>query len=210
MDTLTYMPLLSGFISGVIASGHCVIMCGGIALWSAQSGFGILPHLFRIFLYTVLALFAYFLFEPSQFLPQWVLGFGLIASGLASYLTRQRKCTGCAKKRIPTYSKFTRYGLWFWGILPCPMVFVSLANSTLFPSAFDATVFMLSFGLGTMPALLAFAYGSKWLIVKFTKRRLWFEIILIVLGLWTIFFGLSAHHEGEHHMHHQQEHVHSH
>ena len=46
-----------------------------------------------------------------------------------------------------------------WGLTPCPMVYAALFSATLTGSGLTGSVWMLGFGLGTLPAVLASAMG---------------------------------------------------
>jgi uncharacterized protein len=46
-----------------------------------------------------------------------------------------------------------------WGLTPCPLVYAALFTSTLMGSAFAGFVWMIGFGMGTVPAIVATTLG---------------------------------------------------
>ena len=75
----------------------------------------------------------------------------------------------------------------FWGLLPCGLVYSALMTASLQGSAIQSGLFMLLFGLGTVPALLASALLTKTAASASLQRwRLIGGIVLIVFGAWVL------------------------
>lgn len=212
------LSLLSGFVSGLLASSHCVLMCGGISVLVAKERYGIWPHVARIGLYALLAIFAFYFFKPELWLPNWFLGVGLIGAGIMSLATKNSGCDACPSKATANkvtgdtvigYEArvITRALIWFWGFLPCPMVLLMVSTSLALDNVLDVALFMVFFGLGTLPALLGMSYGANWLITRLSFQKKWLEFGLIGLGFWALFFGFfmtdtHQHHTPDTHSHH--------
>lgn len=84
------------------------------------------------------------------------------------------------------------FGL-IWGWLPCGLVYYALVMAFSQNSLVDATLFMFSFGLGTLfPMLLAGVLTGKLVAIqRSTKLRKFNAMALIligVVGLWMLFF----------------------
>jgi sulfite exporter TauE/SafE len=90
-----------------------------------------------------------------------------------------------------------------WGWLPCGLVYAALAMAASTGTATGGALFMLSFGLGTLPALVATGALASTLS-RFTRSRgaRWAAGALVVaFGVWTIlgvFFTPHAHHPAPH------------
>ncbi|GAB1265000.1 sulfite exporter TauE/SafE family protein [Aurantivibrio infirmus] len=79
-----------------------------------------------------------------------------------------------------------------WGWLPCGLIYSALAYSATQNHPLVSAATMLSFGLGTLPAVLTsgiFAVKIKQLLQK-KNLRFVFAGFLFVFGLWTIRGGL--------------------
>jgi sulfite exporter TauE/SafE len=88
------------------------------------------------------------------------------------------------------------YGLPFWGFLagmlngliPCGMVYLALATALNAGSVKGAASFMMLFGLGTTPLMLAISLGGIYLkrYVRFSPNKLipWFTLFLGVLFIF--------------------------
>jgi uncharacterized protein len=111
------------------------------------------------------------------------------------------KISPLSKKLLPV--KTAKQALFLgalWGWLPCGLVYTSLGYALTAAQPINSALFMLAFGLGTLPATLlagAASAGLKnWLslpIVRFTTASLF-----IVFGLYTLYSliqtGQMAHH----------------
>ena len=74
------------------------------------------------------------------------------------------------------------------GLLPCGMVYVALMTTIAFGNILQGSLFMASFGLGTLPAMLLFAYVGKsfGLAARPVFRRLPTYMMLIVSMLLVL------------------------
>jgi uncharacterized protein len=115
--------------------------------------------------------------------------FGLsIHSGWLSRLLSPR--LGALMRR-PSFVNIYLLGL-LNGLLPCGLVYTGLAAATLTMSATAGAIYMLSFGLGTLPLMFLVTY-SRNLISLVWRRRLQrlVPIVVVVMGVFFILRGLN-------------------
>ncbi|RBW65918.1 sulfite exporter TauE/SafE family protein [Vibrionales bacterium C3R12] len=74
-----------------------------------------------------------------------------------------------------------------WGWLPCGLVYSTLTWSAVSGSAFDGAIIMLSFGLGTLPAMLLIGIGASYLktIQQSPIFRNVGALMILAYGLYT-------------------------
>lgn len=92
-----------------------------------------------------------------------------------------------AKGLLPVTSMPKALGLGLlWGWLPCGLVYsVLLLAATTANPAHGAAV-MLSFGVGTMPAMIATGVSTSKLAGFMSRRRLGAGVLIVILGLATL------------------------
>jgi uncharacterized protein len=77
------------------------------------------------------------------------------------------------------------------GLLPCGLVYWALATSVLLFSPVKSAIFMFSFGVGTMPLMIATVIGSRYVnrrvVMKLYK---WLPVYQLLLGFLLIGRGL--------------------
>jgi sulfite exporter TauE/SafE len=81
------------------------------------------------------------------------------------------------------------YGL-IWGWLPCGLVYTMLLSTATRVGPFDGALYMMAFGLGTLPAVFATGFLAARLY-RFARRPYLREavgVIIILLGLLTLWF----------------------
>jgi sulfite exporter TauE/SafE len=212
--------LSTAFLAGLLGSGHCFGMCGGIAagLGAMSRGRAIVPalqfNLARLASYAVLGLIsASVLSGVSDLAPigRWLrlltavmifmigLRFLFDFRGLEII---ERGGAGLWKKVSPVALRAGKRQDWIgrvtlgacWGLLPCGLVYTVLltAASTANPAAGAMT--MLSFGAGTLPAMLGLTAAAP-ALASFLEDRTVRRVIgfaLIVLALWTFIMVWGA------------------
>jgi sulfite exporter TauE/SafE len=78
------------------------------------------------------------------------------------------------------------------GLLPCGLVYMALAGATVTGEAFSGTIFMIFFGLGTMPAMFFTAILGSWLKQPIRARiRKWYPAMMIIMATLLILRGLN-------------------
>jgi sulfite exporter TauE/SafE len=205
------------FMTGLLGSGHCLGMCGGLV-----SGFfmklgakNFTPylayHLSRIGVYAVIGLIAAALgtvlvqtgsFGKLQGLLQIVAGLVVILLGLDllgvsplrnalgfAPLAWLRRQFVAATQRGPLLGALI--GGAINGLMPCSMTMAMAVKATTAPSMAEGALLMLAFGAGTLPAMLSASYLFGKLGVK---TRSWLlkgaALFVIALGVSTVWQGL--------------------
>ena len=209
----TEISYLSAFLVGLLGGAHCVGMCGGIisALTLASSPsstnwrFLLTYNVGRISSYTLAGLIVAGLgaqlatMYEVQVALKIIAGLFMIAMGLyiAGWwfgLSKVEQLGGLLWKHIqPLGNRFIPVRTAFqagilgllWGWLPCGLVYSVLIWSISANSAIEGALLLLSFGIGTLPNLLAmgmFAIGLK----KFMQK----QVVRVSAGLLITGFGL--------------------
>ena len=212
------LPLLfSALILGLLGGGHCIGMCGGLmgALTLAIPAGQRQRRLPLLLAYNAGRIASYALAGLLVGTAGWALGSGpaatlmrilagllLIAMGLYlagwwSGLTRLesagrllwRHLEPLARRLLPVRSAPHALLLGaLWGWLPCGLVYSTLLWAASQGNALDSAVLMLTFGLGTLPVLLATGLAAERLTALLRRRsiRLGGGLLVILFGLWTL------------------------
>ncbi len=202
------------FVVGLMGSGHCIGMCGGIvaALGSNRPSLQLLIgyNLGRLLSYSIAGAMAAALVigvageRYQQLIPilrtvagTMIVLMGLYIAGWWRVLTRLEQAGQLIWRRIQplllrlgkpdSATKAVAAGM-LWGWLPCGLVYSALSQALVSHSAVAGALSMLAFGLGTLPAMLAGGWFSarlaRWL-QSIALRRL-MGICLVALGLFMI------------------------
>jgi len=213
------MELWSAFSIGLFGSLHCLGMCGPIAMalpfqaasrqktiWNA-----LLYNLGRIVSYALLGvipgILGYSLYlaglqQGLSVLTGIVLLLSLLFSINLEYKIWQIKWlrqTGDfvqnqLGKRLQTKKQktFLAAGL-LNGLLPCGLVYLAFAGAFTQSSISDSMLYMATFGLGTLPMMLAMSLSFQ--LIKPAHRikaRKLMPFFIFAMGLFFIFRGLSV------------------
>jgi len=215
-------PLITmAFITGLLGSGHCIGMCGGLvaALSLSDTGKrgGMLFHLFynagRIITYTSVgwvvgwlgSAFAYAntLAGVARILligsDIFVILLGLGSAGLFSGLklnVMQLEFPGPVQKitllvsqlkKLPPALASLPLGL-IMGFLPCGFFYAMIIAAGQSVAPDKGALIMLSFGLGTMPALFLFGSAAHWLTTGTRVIMLrWAGIMVALMGAYNLY-----------------------
>jgi len=206
--------LLSALVLGLLSSLHCLGMCGPLVIGIlpqnksslGKTGILILYHSGRLLVYGLLGFVAgligqkLFIGNLQQSLSI-SLGVILILFVLSKYFPLSKyfrlNFINTYLNRMMGYflsiNNFSKYiflgGL--NGLLPCGMVYIALAGAFSITSALGSFLFMIVFGLGTLPLLTLISGVGVFLKAK-TKMSIirwqpvfltFFAILLIVRGL---------------------------
>ncbi len=204
------------FFMGLFGSLHCVAMCGPLMLalptpyslgWKWWSNL-LVYQVGRIMMYGVLGLLIGTI-GNSVGVKGWQQGISiftgllLVSMGLFSFMGRN------IPRVVRAQQSFTRpitrwIGYWFGrpgghfmvgllnGLLPCGMVYMALAAALNADSVYGGGVFMLLFGLGTLPALLAVvALGNTAKKMLRFDMAAWLPLICVVMGAWFLLRGAN-------------------
>lgn len=184
------MELWTAFLLGLVGSAHCAGMCGPLALALPAAGntrmtffAGRLAYNFgRVLTYSGLGL-VFGLFGKTFLLAglqrglSIALGVFLLAGlVLSRKLALWRPVTGLVNRlkagmggllRRRSFTALTLLGL-LNGLLPCGLVYVACAGATATGGALSGVLFMVAFGAGTLPMMLALSLSQK--LVPFSLR----------------------------------------
>lgn len=191
------LEIISGFSLGILGSFHCLGMCGpiamaiphrsssklGLALESLVYNFG------RVLTYTIFGFLLGLIGAPLRLagLQEYI----SIATGvlLLLYLIIPAKYykgignlkifNSFVKKFKIKFQEFFKsksiLSLFIFGILngllPCGLVYIALAGSFASSNLFMSSLYMFSFGVGTVP-MMALIYFSKNLITLNIRKKL--------------------------------------
>jgi len=212
------MGLWTAFLVGLVGSLHCLGMCGPIALSlpiSSGSGFKKSAHKLiynsgRVITYSFLGLLLGIVgegFTMAGFQQGLSIGVGvMMLLGIIIYSYSSK--SAFLLKPIYTFTGYLKKGLsgrfksrsatslfiigLLNGFLPCGLVYVALAGALTTGGIKEGVIYMVFFGLGTIPMM--FAVSSIW---QFFPPRIKTQIprliptFVIILGILFILRGLN-------------------
>lgn len=211
------MGLASALHCGAMCSGVC-----GAALMMLQPGDGrqrranvAMLHAGRISLYASLgavgAAIGSSLITPDIAVKfralQWASAIALMAMGLAmaGMLPRipalQRSAgiiTAAVESCVHHLRRWPRSAPFAlgvaWGANACPMVYGAVFTAMLTGTAFNGAAFMVAFGLGTLPALIASGYGISKLqtLASHSAAQSLFGIAIAIAGFASLYASSIA------------------
>lgn len=210
------MFLYTAFILGALGSLHCVGMCGPLMLSASLSGGGskagvVVYQSGRLLVYLLLGFvlgglgwgmqlwngqgtlsivsgmllvaFALLRWDPGHFLARqrWYVAF---QSRLQIWVGRGMKRGG----------RFAQFGLGCCnGLVPCGLVYVAAVGAANAGSAVSGGTFMLTFGAGTLPLLLASLYaGHRMLSLRRLRIQNYTPVVLALSGALLIWRGWAS------------------
>ena len=210
--------LYTALIFGLISSLHCVGMCGPIALMLPVDRNNEAKRVLQILTYHFGKLIAYgslgflfgilgkgFFFAGMQ--QQLSIGVGVIMiliaivpeKTLANYnfskpiykiITKVKSTLGQQFKK-KSFSSFFTIGL-LNGYLPCGMVYVALFGALAMNSIELSVLYMILFGIGTIPLLSLVTYISNVFSISFrSKIQKIIPVIAVCIGVLFIIRGLG-------------------
>ncbi len=201
----------TAFILGLAGSLHCAGMCGPLALAlpvvGRSRGSFILSRLAynagRLATYCMLGLIAGALGQALAFagFQRWLsLSAGaLILAGLFfTQLTGKQtiaKIVVHVKKLFGTFLRQRSYGALVAlgatnGLLPCGLVYVAATAGAAIGKAVDASAYMLAFGLGTLPMMLAVPLLGRTLNLRINLQKM-IPVSVALVAVLLILRGLS-------------------
>jgi sulfite exporter TauE/SafE len=228
---------LSALALGLAGAGHCLGMCGGIAAALNLGGQRSLAvtlayHMGRISSYTLLGgllglatgsidiaawtiglryLAGFMLIAMGLYVADWWRGLALLErAGARLWQPVQR----LSSRWLPVRHWPQGFALGLcWGLIPCGLIYSSLAWAATAQDAATSALMMFLFGLGTLPAMLATSLGADRLQAFLRRRglKLVIALLLIASGAWTLYLtaahgshaGHSAAQPVDHsHLHH--------
>lgn len=209
--------LSAAFLTGLLGSTHCVLMCGGIAtavpaqVKTSPFKNALALNASRVLAYTVAGLVVGSISTGFiQLLPIEALSImARAAVGIVLLLVAVRLLDTKAKfawlnkpnqwlwrfiqplqKHLPQNPGLRMLSQGFlWGFLPCGLSGTMLIAAWLSASPLQASLIMLSFGLGTLPAMTALSWSGARLSSLFVKpqNRVIGSSMIAGAGLITLF-----------------------
>jgi sulfite exporter TauE/SafE len=223
---------------GLAGAGHCLGMCGGIAAALNLGGprspaVTLAYHAGRISSYTLLGgllgfaagtiditawtiglryLAGVMLVAMGLYVADWWRGMALLEkAGARLWRPVQR----LSSRLLPVRHWPQGFALGLcWGLMPCGLIYSSLAWAATAAHAPTSALMMFLFGLGTLPAMLATSFGAQGLQAFLRRRglKLVIALLLIASGAWTLYLTAAHGNHGSHggndaamdhsHMHH--------
>lgn len=203
------------FYMGLFGSIHCAVMCGPL-IFAIE---GRQELAWRTFLNKILYQFGRILTYGSlgfllgtigtiaqiqgwQRTLSWITGILLVLIALFQLIGKNNRAVIRLQTRAvqPLAGFLSRWlyrpgGSFFAGILngllPCGMVYMALISAMNADSPQQSFLFMLCFGLGTIPLLFLFSFFgnfSKFFKIGFSK---WMPLFYLLLGIWFILRGAN-------------------
>lgn len=208
----------SAFIFGLLGSLHCVGMCGPIAFMlpvdrtnSTRKIFQIFTYHFgRILSYGIIGFFfglvgkSLYIFGMQQ---QLSIGIGILmivtvlipsrifnrynfSRPVFKIISKIKSELGKSLKK-KTADTFLTIGF-LNGFLPCGLVYMAVFASITMQSAVIGSVYMVLFGLGTIPLMTSAIYLGKFMNTSIKQRiQKIVPVFIIVIGMLFILRGLG-------------------
>ncbi len=211
------LPLIA--LGGLLASAHCVGMCGGFVVTIGVGSKSISQNLTRQLLYAFGRVFTYgFLGAVAGFGGFWfarrasffvnaqavlsivagvlLMTQGLLTLGILPRVWRGETHHACLMGSfVGPFLKSPQRQMVFLagvlnGLLPCGLVYGYLALATSTANVLNGWLVMLAFGLGTIPAMVATGAGGSF-VSHATRQR-----VFQVAAVFVFITGLLAFNRG--------------
>ncbi|MGJ8684679.1 MAG: sulfite exporter TauE/SafE family protein [Nonlabens sp.] len=219
IKNLLYINMLwSGFILGLLGSFHCMGMCGPIAFLlpvdhkkPTKKTFQVsVYHAGRLFAYGLIGLLlglvgkSFDLFGLQQQLSIAV-GVAMIIMVITTYfigmnftitkplyrLVSKLKSAMGKELKKKTFDAFFTMGF-LNGLLPCGLVYMAVIGAIGAGNAVEGAVYMMFFGLGTVPLMTAAVYLGNVISIKVkTVMKKAVPVFVIIIGALFIVRGLG-------------------
>jgi sulfite exporter TauE/SafE len=210
--------LWSAFILGLLGSFHCVGMCGPIAFMLPVDRTNSLNkisqistyHIGRLLAYSLIGLFfglvgrSLYIFGIQQqlsivigaimilvvLIPTKTFNKFNLSKPIYNIISKVKSNLGKALKK-KTADTFLTIGF-LNGFLPCGLVYMAVFASLAMQSASIGSLYMVLFGLGTIPLMTAAIYLGKFLNTSIKLRiQKAIPIFVVIIGLLFIIRGLG-------------------
>ena len=210
--------LFTAFIFGLISSFHCIGMCGPIAMMLPVDRTNQAKKVTQIITYHIGRLFAYatigfvfgmlgkgFLLAGMQqkmsvfigiamiliiLIPEKVVANYNFSKPIFKVISNIKTALGSQFKNKSYKSLFT-IGL-LNGLLPCGMVYVALFGAIAMQSPVLGILYMVLFGLGTVPMMSSIVYLNSFLTISIrNKIQKAIPYVAVFLGIVFILRGLG-------------------
>lgn len=208
----------SAFILGLLGSLHCIGMCGPIAFMlpvdRRNTTTKVLQittyHLGRLLSYSLIGLFfgligrSLYIFGLQQQLsiivgalmilaivvPSKTISIFNFSKPIYRLMSRIKTNLGAALKKKTPDALLTIGFL--NGFLPCGLVYMAVFASMAMPNAFQGSMYMALFGVGTIPMMTTAVYLGKFLNTTVKQRiQKAIPVIVVIIGVLFIVRGLG-------------------
>lgn len=208
------MILIAAFITGLLGSFHCAGMCGPIALATPTIGVSVWQKAWGKLLYNLGRITTYAIiggllgtFGWGLKLAGWQQSISIIAGlmmigavVLSSSKIKQMLPTSffffkgdlMAKLfKNATYTSLYAIGL-LNGLLPCGFVYLGLLGAVATQQAVDGALYMMLFGLGTLPMMFSISMAGQFLSagIRHKINRLT-PIAAVMIGCLFVLRGMG-------------------
>ena len=210
--------LWSAFIFGILGSFHCVGMCGPIAFMLPVDRSNSIKKASQIGVYHIGRLLAYssiglvfgligknlYIFGLQQqlsiiigvlmivvvMLPYKTVNKYNLSKPLYKAISKVKSSLGTALKK-KTADTFLTIGF-LNGFLPCGLVYMAVFGSLVSASITEGVLYMMLFGLGTVPLMTMAIYMGKFLNATIKERiQKAIPVFVIIIGALFILRGLG-------------------
>jgi len=210
--------LWSALIFGLLGSFHCVGMCGPIAFMlpvDRSNSFRKVSQIFiyhfgRLLAYSLIGLFfglvgkSLYIFGIQQqlsivigalmilvvLIPTQTFNKYNFSKPIYKLISKVKSSLGKAlKKKTP--DTFLTIGF-LNGFLPCGLVYMAVFASMTMQNAFQGSIYMTLFGLGTIPLMTTAIYFGKFLNTSIKQRiQKAVPVFVVIIGVLFILRGLG-------------------
>ncbi len=208
-----------GFFMGLLGSVHCIGMCGPLVMALPISQMNPIQKVLATILYHIGKITTYGLlgvvvgvfgkqipfYNVQQHLSIVIGSLMLVYVLWVFYLHPKRKLgflkiNWLQKPIIAALGKLFKQnnlGSFLWigflnGLLPCGMIYLALGSAWANQSALQSGLFMVLFGLGTLPALLMVAFGGQLMGFAFRQKiQKALPYMLFSMGVLLILRGMN-------------------
>lgn len=205
------MYILPAILIGLVGSLHCVGMCGPLIMALHQKNGTkneIVHHLGRLSVYAAIGIIAGALGSTFSFMGlqqtfSMIAGAILIASALIvftrHYLGKLEGLISRVSIKLASYANSQSNGLQknyvlgvANGLLPCGVVYLAMVGAANTFTPWDGAIFMLAFGMGTIPALFVLsAFGRKIPIQLRNRFKALVPVVIILVGAMLVVRGMD-------------------
>lgn len=206
-----------GFLMGLLGSAHCIGMCGPLVMALPLAQKTSLQKTLSVFLYHIGKMSSYavlgivvglfgrqlFIADVQQHISI-IIGSMMLIYVIWVFMIQPKTSVGSLnllQKPLLKWlgellkSKFVGAFLvigFLNGLLPCGMVYLALTSAMATGKVFNASMFMLFFGLGTVPALVMVALGGQYM-GHLLRRKIqqMLPFFIFTMGVFLILRGMS-------------------
>ncbi|MBC8757266.1 sulfite exporter TauE/SafE family protein [Kordia sp. YSTF-M3] len=210
--------IATGFLLGLLGSFHCVGMCGPIAFMLPVDRTNSYKKVAQILLYHTGRLLSYatigfifgllgkslYIFGMQQRLSI-IIGIVMIVAISIPYKTFSKynfskpiyriisKVKSSLGKQFKKKSLDTFFTIGFLnGLLPCGLVYMAVFGAIALGSMWQGSLYMLFFGLGTIPLMTTAIYVGKFLNTSIKQRiQKAIPVFVVIIGVLFILRGLG-------------------